>query len=148
MTYLNTHARTTSPTKNDLFQPTGRMPALFGVFMAYIKDAKDVQKNGRLRVWVPELGSAPDNENGWIIVNYCSPFAGATNVDTISTGNPQDFKGTQTSYCMWMVPPDVNNIVAVMFLNGDPVRGIWIGCLLNQSKCGLLANRHFRSDVQ
>ncbi len=132
MTFLNQHARTASPTKTDLLQPIGRSPALFGVFMGYIKDASDVQKNGRLRVWIPELGSAPDNSNGWIIVNYCSPFAGATNVDTISTGNVQTFQGTQTSYGLWMIPPDVNNIVAVMFLNGDQSRGIWIGCLLNQ----------------
>jgi lysozyme len=132
MTYLNQHARTTSPTKSDLMQQAGRLPALTGVYQAYIKDASDVQKNGRLRVWLPELGSDPDNQNGWIIVDYCSPFAGATNVDTISQGNTQAFTGTQTSYGMWMIPPDINNIVVVMFINGDQARGIWIGCLLNQ----------------
>lgn len=132
MSYLNTHARTTSPTNNDKFQGTGRMPALFGVFMGYIKEADDVQRNGRLRVWIPEFGSAPDNAEGWIIVNYCSPFAGATNVDSASKSNTQSFEGTQTSYGMWMVPPDINNQVLVMFINGDPSRGIWIGCLYNQ----------------
>jgi len=132
MAYLNTHARTTSPTKNDLFQPAGRAPALFGVFVGFVKDTADVQKNGRLRVWIPELGSAPDNEEGWVIVNYCSPFAGATNIDTTSSADTQTFEGTQTSYGMWMVPPDINNQVLVMFINGDPSRGIWIGSLYNQ----------------
>lgn len=132
MTYLNTHARTASATKNDLFQLPGRAPTLFGVFVGYVKAVDDVQRNGRLRVWIPELGSAPDNDKGWIIVNYCSPFAGATNVGTISTSNTQAFEGTQTSYGMWMVPPDINNEVLVMFINGDPGKGIWIGSLYNQ----------------
>src|SRR5271165_3244592 len=132
MTYLNQHARTTSPTKTDLMQQAGRLPLLNGVYQAYIKDASDVQRNGRLRVWLPELGSDPNNDNAWIIVDYCSPFMGATNVDTISPGNTQTFGGTQTSYGMWMVPPDINNIVVVMFINGDQARGIWIGCMLNQ----------------
>lgn len=132
MSYLNTHTRTASPTKNDLFQTTGRMPALFGVFLGFVKDSNDVQKNGRLRVWIPEMGSAPDNQDGWIIVNYCSPFAGATNVESANKTNFESFEGTQTSYGMWMVPPDVNNQVLIMFINGDPSRGIWIGCLYNQ----------------
>lgn len=132
MTFLNAHTRRSTVSKNDIGQPMGRQPTLMGVYMGYIKDTTDVQKNGRLRVWIPELGSAPDNDDAWLIVNYCSPFAGATNVDTISEANVQTFEGTQTSYGMWMIPPDINNIVAVMFINGDPSRGIWIGCLLNQ----------------
>lgn len=132
MSYLNTHARTTSTTNNDKFQPTGRTTSLFGVFVGFVKDAQDVQKNGRLRVWIPELGSSPENPDGWIIVNYCSPFAGATNVDTISKSDLESFEGTQTSYGMWMVPPDINNQVLIMFINGDASRGIWIGSLYNQ----------------
>lgn len=132
MPYLNTHARTTGPTQNDKFQATGRMPALFGVFMGFVKQADDVQKNGRLKVWIPEFGSAPENENGWITVSYCSPFAGATNIDTASQTDTKSFNGTQTSYGMWMIPPDINNQVLIMFINGDPSRGIWIGSLYNQ----------------
>lgn len=132
MAYLNTHARTTSPTSNDKFQPVGRTTALFGVFVGFVKDSQDIQRNGRLRVWVPELGSAPDNPDGWIIVNYCSPFAGATNNETTSKADIESFEGTQTSYGFWMVPPDVNNQVLVMFVNGDASRGIWIGSLYNQ----------------
>lgn len=132
MPYLNTNARTTATTSNDKFQPMGRTSALFGVFVGFVKDTQDVQRNGRLRVWIPELGSLPDNPDGWVIVNYCSPFAGATNNATISKADIQAFEGTQTSYGMWMIPPDINNQVLVMFVNGDASRGIWIGCLYNQ----------------
>lgn len=130
MAYLNTHARTVS--NSDTFTPAGRTAALYGVFVGFVKEATDVQKNGRLRVWIPELGSAPDNPDGWVIVNYCSPFAGATNVDANSKADIESFRGTQTSYGMWMIPPDINNQVLVMFVNGDASRGIWIGSLFNQ----------------
>lgn len=132
MAYLDTNARTNTNTSNDRFQPMGRTTALFGVFVGFVKDVQDVQRNGRLRVWIPELGSEPDNPDGWFIVNYCSPFAGATNNQTTSKANIQSSEGTQTSYGMWMIPPDINNQVLIMFVNGDPSRGIWIGCLYNQ----------------
>lgn len=132
MSYLDTHTRTIRPTENDLMKPAGRLPVLFGVFVGFVKDASDVQRNGRLRVWIPEMGSPPDSEQGWSIVNYCSPFAGATNIDSTGTSDVQSFESTQTSYGMWMIPPDINNQVLIMFINGDPSRGIWIGCLYNQ----------------
>ena len=132
MTYLDSNSRTVKTPQSDQFQQLGRTSSLFGVFMGFVKRADDVQRNGRLQVWIPDFGSAPDEIQGWITVNYCSPFAGATNVDTISKGDIQQFDGTQTSYGMWMVPPDINNQVMVMFINGDPSKGIWIGSLYNQ----------------
>lgn len=132
MAYLDTNARTNKPTGNENFNQLGRFTTHNGVFMGFVKDASDVQRNGRLRVWIPEFGSTPDADQGWITVNYCSPFAGATNVDTISKSDLQNFDKTQTSYGMWMIPPDINNQVLVMFIGGDPARGIWIGSLFNQ----------------
>jgi GH24 family phage-related lysozyme (muramidase) len=132
MAYLDTNARTNTNTSNDRFQPIGRTTVLFGVFVGFVKEVQDVQRNGRLKVWIPELGATPDNPDGWVIVNYCSPFAGATNSDNASKTDIQSSEGTQTSYGMWMIPPDINNQVLVMFANGDPARGFWIGCLYNQ----------------
>lgn len=132
MTYLDTNSRTVNPTVSEKFQPAGRQTVYHGVFVGLVKKTSDVQKNGRLSVWIPDLGSPPDEENGWVTVSYCSPFAGATNIDTVDRNNFQSFEGTQTSYGMWMVPPDINNEVAVMFIGGNPAMGIWIGCLYNQ----------------
>lgn len=132
MTYLDTNARTVKPTSNENLQGIGRQPVLFGVFLGFVKRADDVQKNGRLQVWIPEFGTAPDEEQGWVTVSYCSPFAGATNLDANSKTDTNSFEGTQTSYGLWMVPPDINNQVLVMFISGDPSRGIWIGSMYNQ----------------
>ncbi len=132
MTYLNTNARTVNSTSNEKFQPIGRTSTLFGVFAGYVKRVDDVQKMGRLQAWIPEFGSAPDEESGWITVSYCSPFAGATNEASTSKTDITGFAQTQTSYGMWMVPPDINNQILIMFVNGDSSRGIWIGSLFGQ----------------
>lgn len=132
MPLIDTNTRTTAPLSNEKQIPLGRFPVLHGVYIGFIKDSSDIQRNGRLRVWIAELGTAPEEEQGWITVNYCSPFAGATNVETISKADLTSFDGTQTSYGFWMIPPDINNQVLVMFINGDPSKGIWIGSLYNQ----------------
>lgn len=103
-----------------------------GMYMGYIKDASDVQTMGRLKVWIPEFNTKEDDEKGWRIVSYCSPFAGATN---LRENGKEDFNSdqTQTSYGMWMVPPDIDNQVIVCFLNGDPTKGYWMGCIYQQN---------------
>jgi lysozyme len=132
MGYIDTNARTTKSTAGEKSQPLGRVNQLLGVYLGFVKKVDDIQRMGRLQVWIPELGSPPDDESGWVTVSYCSPFAGATNVDTISKGDLKSFEGTQTSYGMWMVPPDINNEVLIMFINGDSSKGVWIGSLYNQ----------------
>lgn len=132
MAYIDTNTRTTKTTGTEKGQPLGRVNQMFGVYMGFVKKVDDVQEMGRLQVWIPELGSSPEDSTGWITASYCSPFAGATNVDANSKGNLKDFEGTQTSYGMWFVPPDINNQVLVMFINGDTSKAVWIGSMFNQ----------------
>ena len=112
-------------------QPAGRAALQDKIYVGFVKDAGDGLYMGRLKVWIPELGSDPNDETGWFTVNYCAPFAGATNV--YDNKNDSSVTSTQRSYGMWFVPPDINNEVVVAFINGDPARGIWIGCLFQQN---------------
>jgi phage baseplate assembly protein gpV len=101
------------------------------MYLAYVKDNTDAQRMGRLKVWVPDFGSLPTDESSWVTVSYVSPFAGATDPNLIK--NPPTAAGnSQTSYGWWAVPPDLENQVVIMFLNGDPSRGVWLGCLYQQ----------------
>jgi hypothetical protein len=61
-------------------------------------------------------------------VRMMAPFWGSTSVD-FTGDDPNDYNNTQKSYGMWMVPPDVGTLVIVIFLNGDPAKGYWIGCV-------------------
>jgi len=121
--------RTIGPDKN--FKPSGRVIRREGLYIGYVKDVSDIQKMGRLRVWIPEFGSKEDDKTGWTTVSYASPFAGATNPNLLGN-NTQTPDGTQTSYGFWMVPPDLENQVLVMFANGDPTRGVAMGFLFQQ----------------
>ena len=128
------------------------------IYMGIVKDSRDPQRMGRLMAWIPELTGDPNKPENWVMCSYCSPFAGAsffnvkihedieTGVDTIKdlkektarSGRIPDFdlvdgqlSGRQ-SYGMWFVPPDVGNEILIAFINGDPNRAIWFGCMFHQ----------------
>lgn len=100
------------------------------IHMGYVRDSSDPQRMGRLKVWVPEFG--PDTDETYLTVSYASPFAGVTD---IADEKPDDKteEGSQRSYGIWAVPPDKGNAVLVCFVNGDPARGFWFGCIYPQN---------------
>lgn len=122
--------RSIEPTRSD--EPIGRVKVYDRIYLGFVKENTDVQKMGRLKVWIPELGSEPNERESWVTVSYASPFAGAT--DPTRVGNNQRLDSdTQTSYGWWGVPPDLENQVLVFFINGDPARGVWFGSLYQQN---------------
>lgn len=102
--------------------PDGHIVPL-GIYKGYVKKTDDVQKMGRLYVWIPEFGGDENDEKNWKLLSYASPFAGAT---------PIGQGVTQMSYGFWMVPPDVGNEVLCCFANGNPKDGYWFACCYQQ----------------
>lgn len=121
--------RTIGPDKN--YKPGGRTIQYEGMYIGFVKDNRDVQRMGRLKVWIPDFGSLESDDKSWFSVSYASPFAGATSPKLLGN-NDQTAESTQTSYGFWAVPPDLDNQVLVMFASGDPSRGVVIGCLFQQ----------------
>lgn len=111
---------------------SGRINLAAGLYLAIVKDTVDEQKQGRIRVWVPEFKSNPEDESSWLTVSYCSPFAGATDPFKLGS-NVQEFSDTQKSYGFWFTLPDVNNEVLVAFPSGDLTRGVWLGSLFQSA---------------
>lgn len=152
----------------DMQKKMGAVFTYTGIYEAVVVSASDIQKNGRLKVrlvdsnvnsnFIPDKGTGGE-EFLDITVQWSSPFAGATNVEnTIATGEgvgdekdpDKAFGGTQKSYGMWMIPPDVGNKVLVMFVNGDLARGFVIGCLyqslMNHMVPGIARSKTFTED--
>ena len=88
----------------------------------------DSANMGSLEVQLIRPGAGNDTSGSQTQqVRYLSPFWGSTSVDFIT--NQDDYDNTQKSYGMWMIPPDIGSLVLVIFVNGDPGRGYWIGCV-------------------
>ena len=107
-----------------------------GPYVAYVKSATDVNRMGRLAVHIPELHGTYDEvsktlDAATISVSYCSPFAGQTPLSETTQGN-REYGNTQKSYGFWMIPPDIDTKVLVMFANGDINKGYWMGCLFEE----------------
>jgi hypothetical protein len=100
-----------------------------GPFIGKIKNNIDPAKLGRLQVYIPELASGDEEEpQNWRIVTYSSPYFGMTKQAV--TGNlVNEYGTTKESYGMWMTPPDIGVLVICIFINGDPNRGYYIGCI-------------------
>ena len=98
-----------------------------GPFVGIIKNNIDPLRSGRVQVWIPELGGDADDQNAWRTVSYCTPFYGAT--DFTVRSKDQSFQGSPHSYGMWFVPPDIGVKVLCTFVNGDPFKGYWFGCI-------------------
>lgn len=88
----------------------------------------DTTYMGTLEVQLLRPGAGNDTSGSQVQqVKYMSPFFGSTSVEFVT--NENDYNNTQKSYGMWFVPPDVGTLVVVIFINNDPARGYWIGCV-------------------
>ena len=125
-----------------------------GPYIGYVKNPTDINRMGRLFVHIPDLHGDFREETiraQTVSVSYCSPFAGQTPLTETNTN--REFANTQKSYGFWMVPPDVDTKVLVMFANGDINSGYWLGCiyedLMNHMTPGIATSEKFSgSDAQ
>jgi len=100
-----------------------------GIKLAKVVSVLDPTFNGRLKVTILDVQvNLYGEDNKTFIVSPLSPFFGYTPISELGSNN-QDFNDTQKSYGMWFVPPDVGITVMVVFVDGDPAKGYWIGCV-------------------
>lgn len=119
-----------------------------GPYIGIVKNNLDPIRKGRLQVYIPDLGGDPDEPTNWRTVGYASPFVGGTGMFDLSSGsliNKQStvsesnlFNTVDHTYGMWMIPPDVDNQVLVTFVAGDPNRGYWFACILQNASHGMI----------
>ena len=98
-----------------------------GPYIGLVKNNMDTMRSGRLQVWIPDLGGDPGDSASWRTVQYCTPFYGVTPAK--ARGEGQTFTDSPHSYGMWFVPPDIDVKVICTFINGDPFKGYWFGCI-------------------
>ena len=108
-----------------------------GPLLARVVGHLDPTRTGSLEVTLlRDQGNNIGDEAQTFIVKCASPFFGYTAYEytgdnTVASGATPTaaFNDTQKSYGMWMVPPDVGVTVLVVFVDGKPDQGFWIGCI-------------------
>jgi hypothetical protein len=103
-----------------------------GPFLAKVVSHLDTTYMGILEVEILRPTGSTNEAGQLHQVKYMSPFYGVTNVDYVGA-DPDDYNNTQKSYGMWMVPPDPGTTVIIIFIDGDPKRGYWIGCVQDEN---------------
>ena len=99
-----------------------------GLILAMVVSHLDPDYMGSLQVEkLRQVGNDTKRTGQLASVKYISPFLGITNFDSNSRENV--YEGTQKSYGMWMVPPDIGTVVVCVFVDGDPARGYYLGCI-------------------
>lgn len=117
-----------------------------GPFLAEVTNLLDPTFMGNLEVsLIKGVPSSVKLQAETFVVRYMSPFYGVTSIRY--EGNSSGaFSDVQKSYGMWMIPPDIGTTVMVIFIDGDPNQGYWIGCVpdmyQNHMVPGLAASRY------
>ena len=106
-----------------------------GPYLARIISHLDPTFMGSLEVTLlRSQGNTIGEDSQTYVVKCASPFFGYTGFEFMGQNNAatktlDGYNDTQKSYGMWMVPPDVGVTVMVVFVDGDPAQGYWIGCV-------------------
>lgn len=112
--------------------PDDMPPVKPGIYLAVVTNVLDQNYMGVLQVKLLYAGSGNGDYSGQhLSVKYMSPFYGTTGRKNIKDIN--DYDNTQKSYGMWMVSPDIGTTVVVLFMQGSPRFGYWIGCVPEES---------------
>ncbi len=100
-----------------------------GPFLAEVTNHLDPTYMGNLEVsLIKTVQNSINLQEDTFIVRYLNPFYGVTSI-RYQGNNSQSFQDVQKSYGMWFVPPDVGTVVMVIFIDGDPNQGYWMGCV-------------------
>ena len=99
----------------------------FGIFQGVVRRTDDYTRTGRIQVFISHLAKDASSNNGLFECIWTSPFAGSTPALAIGK-SVEKYEETQKSYGLWMVPPDIGNIVLVAFGDGDTKNPYIVGC--------------------
>lgn len=104
-----------------------------GPFVAKVIDHLDPRYSGDLKVQLltnTHSGNDAGADGQIITARYLMPFYGVTPAATSSQN--VDYRNSQQSYGMWMVPPDPGTRVLVILVEGQINQAYWIGCIQDE----------------
>lgn len=114
--------------RNPETKKVDRKDPTWGIYVGEVINTKDLSRTGRIQVFISALSKDKESTGGRFDCIWTSPFAGGT--DPAALGEKiESYEQTQKSYGMWMVPPDIGNLVLVAFGDGNLKFPYILGCL-------------------
>ena len=108
----------------------GGVPADPGPFIGEVMNNVDNIRSGRLQVYIEAFGGGDKYNNKlWRTVSYLPPFYGTTQKPPGGAAGVGSYTSNPHSYGMWFTPPDVGVKVLCFFVEGDPLKGYYVGCV-------------------
>ena len=103
------------------------------IWFGTIKKTIDRTRNGRMLVYIPEITGLDDSDDALFDCAWSSPFAGATQLGAQTDAN--DPSAAQTSYGMWMRPPDPGTMVVVGIVEINARKeAVILSCLFHENR--------------
>lgn len=125
---MTAYGDTSTPNKE--FRSTEYTEIDPGPYIGIVKDNVDETRMGGLKVMIPSLSGTDEGPSSMLYdVKYSTPFYGAKSPSATTKTSPYDFDDSPHSYGMWMVPPDIDTRVLVIFVEGKISQGFWFGCV-------------------
>lgn len=119
---------------NSAFKEFMKNSPLVGIYLAEVISTKDLGRTGMIKVEIPSIGKDTEYTAQQFDCMWTSPFAGTTNVDNTSDNPIEGYETTQKSYGMWMVPPDIGNLLLVAFADNNTKYPYVISCLYSDKR--------------
>lgn len=114
-------------------RPTEHQSQALGLYVGVVMDDQDEQSMGRLQVYIPQFSAGdaltdPSEQHSWFRIQPAHSFFGSNSGDQ---SDVDAFDGNTVSYGDW-AQARTGDHVLVMFINGDPSRGVMLACLAKQ----------------
>ncbi len=106
---------------------------MLGTYFGITRDTQDAQRRGRIAVFIPSFfdnAAKDDVSANWFNCEWGSPFWGQSYRGTRGK-DEKNYTNSQSTYGMWMVPPDPGTYVMVVFGEGNLKFPVIISCLVN-----------------
>jgi hypothetical protein len=113
-----------------------------GPYTAVVKGVTDPTRKGRLQVYIPMFGGDAEDPVNWHTVSYATPFGGHTRSpgEFGKKNKSNSFTYTEQTYGFWAVPPDIGNLVLVVFADHSTDQGYWIACIYDSLMQNMVPN--------
>lgn len=97
------------------------------IYMAKVKDVRNITKGGEVKVWVYTSDIPEEDESRWVIASYATSMFGTS---PHNSNNNKGFENAVTSFGAWFPMTYIDNDVFIFYpcMHGENLKAYWFAC--------------------